>query len=184
MAWFSMPLASVVKVSSYGTLSALFYYPFRTQINFDTDNLYSSQDSLGVSVQTSKNLYSGRIGAHPSTILTLNHETIGITLLISVMRMLVLKRPILNFAETTAHQVLPYAIQQLKAAGYRLVTVAECLGKPAYQSVVAPSARDVRISFYPLGCLVSDLVSISSPPGTVNQFANWVSFYDDVGHFY
>ncbi|KAH9483588.1 hypothetical protein JR316_0003058 [Psilocybe cubensis] len=83
-----------------------------------------SGDSTGASVQSSKNTYSSRISAHPSTILALNHETI----------------------ETTAHQVLPYAIQQLKAAGYRLVTVAECLGKPAYQSVVAPSPRDVRVS--------------------------------------
>ncbi|PPQ78356.1 hypothetical protein CVT25_011639 [Psilocybe cyanescens] len=81
---------------------------------------FDSEDSLGASVQTSKNLYDSTIGSHPSTILALNHETI----------------------ETTAHQVLPYAIQKLKAAGYRLVTISECLGKPAYQSVVAPAARD------------------------------------------
>ena len=41
------------------------------------------------------------------------------------------------------HQVLPYAIQKLQAAGYQLVTVAECLGMPAYQSVVAPGTPDV-----------------------------------------
>ncbi|KDR81985.1 hypothetical protein GALMADRAFT_240389 [Galerina marginata CBS 339.88] len=81
---------------------------------------FDSQDSLGASVQTSKNLYTSTIANHPSTILALNHETI----------------------ETTAHQVLPFAIQKLQAAGYRLVTLAECLGKPAYQSVGAPSAPD------------------------------------------
>ncbi|KAF9546888.1 carbohydrate esterase family 4 protein [Agrocybe pediades] len=81
---------------------------------------FDSQDSVGASVQTSKNLYNNIINKHPSTILALNHETY----------------------ETTAHQVLPYAIQRLKSAGYRLVTLAECVGKPPYQSVVAPKARD------------------------------------------
>ena len=41
------------------------------------------------------------------------------------------------------HQVLPYAIQKLQAAGYQLVTLAECLEMPAYQSVVAPGTPDV-----------------------------------------
>jgi hypothetical protein len=43
-----------------------------------------------------------------------------------------------------SHQVLPYAIQRLQGAGYRLVTVAECLGMPAYQSVGNPGTPDVR----------------------------------------
>lgn len=49
--------------------------------------------------------------------------------------------------ETTAHQVVPYAIQKLQAAGYQLVTVSECLGLPAYQSVVDPSTPDVCLPF-------------------------------------
>ncbi|KJA21037.1 carbohydrate esterase family 4 protein [Hypholoma sublateritium FD-334 SS-4] len=81
---------------------------------------FDSEDSLGASVATSENLYKSRISAKPSSILALNHETV----------------------ETTAHQVLPYAIQRLQAAGYKLVTLAECLGKKPYQSVVAPSTRD------------------------------------------
>ena len=40
-------------------------------------------------------------------------------------------------------KVLPYAIKKLKDAGYQLVTVAECTGLPAYQSVRAPGTRDV-----------------------------------------
>ena len=40
-------------------------------------------------------------------------------------------------------EVLPYAIKKLKAAGYRLVSLSECTGLPAYQSVQAPSVRDV-----------------------------------------
>jgi len=81
-----------------------------------------SQDSLGASADTSKGVYNDVANRHPSTILPLNHETI----------------------ETTAHQVLPYAIQRLQGAGYRLVTLAECLGLPAYQSVGAPSAPDAN----------------------------------------
>lgn len=42
--------------------------------------------------------------------------------------------------EQTAHVVVPHAIQVLKAKGYRLVTVAECLGMPAYQSVGSPQS--------------------------------------------
>ncbi|KAF9036841.1 chitin deacetylase [Panaeolus papilionaceus] len=85
-------------------------------VNWDFD----SQDSLGASAQTSKNLYNTLANNHPNTILALNHETI----------------------ETTAHQVVAYAIQRLQSAGYRLVTVAECLGKSPYQSVGQPSPRD------------------------------------------
>jgi len=41
--------------------------------------------------------------------------------------------------------VLPYAISRLQGAGYRLVTVAECLGLPPYQSVGSPQTPDVSI---------------------------------------
>jgi len=81
---------------------------------------FDSQDSVGASPDQSKTYYDNLANQHPSTILALNHETI----------------------ETTVHQVLPYAIQRLKSAGYNLVTVAECLGMPAYQSVGAPGTPD------------------------------------------
>ncbi|KAH6887163.1 hypothetical protein BKA70DRAFT_1573776 [Coprinopsis sp. MPI-PUGE-AT-0042] len=81
---------------------------------------FDSQDSAGASADTSKGLYDQVIGRHPDNILTLNHDT----------------------KDTTAHDVLPYAIQKLQAAGYRLVSVAECLGMQPYQKVGAPSARD------------------------------------------
>jgi hypothetical protein len=50
-------------------------------------------------------------------------------------------------AERTAYEVIPYAIEKLQNAGYQLVTLAECLGEQPYQSVGAPSARDVRLFF-------------------------------------
>lgn len=48
------------------------------------------------------------------------------------------------------HQVVEYAINQLQNAGYRLVTVAECLGEDPYQSVAAPQSRTVSYHcFFP-----------------------------------
>ncbi|KAG2021007.1 chitin deacetylase [Coprinopsis cinerea AmutBmut pab1-1] len=84
---------------------------------------FDSQDTAGASAQTSRNLYDQAIGGRPNTILTLNHETIA----------------------TTAYEVLPYAIQRLQAAGYRLVTLSECLGTSSYQSVSAPGTPDLRL---------------------------------------
>jgi len=81
---------------------------------------FDSGDSTGSTPAQSEAGYDATIAMKPSTILTLNHETY----------------------ETTAHQVLPYAIKRLRAAGYRLVSVAECVGLPRYQSVQAPGARD------------------------------------------
>jgi len=43
-----------------------------------------------------------------------------------------------NHAEQTAHVIVPHAIQVLQQNGYRLVTVAECLGMEPYQSVGQP----------------------------------------------
>jgi len=78
---------------------------------------FDSGDSTGSTPAQSKQAYANLANRRPSTILALNHET----------------------REQTAHNVLPYAISVLKAKGYRLVTLAECLGLPAYQSVGAPA---------------------------------------------
>ncbi|KIJ94301.1 carbohydrate esterase family 4 protein [Laccaria amethystina LaAM-08-1] len=81
---------------------------------------FDSGDSTGSTPAQSEAAYDALIAKHPSNILALNHET----------------------QETTAHQVLPYAIKKLKAAGYRLVSLAECTGLPAYQKTQAPTPRD------------------------------------------
>ncbi|KAF4594305.1 Carbohydrate esterase 4 protein [Pleurotus pulmonarius] len=81
---------------------------------------FDSGDSLGVSAQESKDRYDTIVSEHPSTILALNHETIV----------------------TTSQDVIPHAIQKLKAAGYNLVTLAECLGQEPYQWVGAPQVKD------------------------------------------
>lgn len=78
---------------------------------------FDSQDSLGVSVQQQKQNYDNTIAQRPENILALNHEV----------------------HETTVTETLPYAIKKLQAAGYKLVTVAECLGKQPYQYVSPPA---------------------------------------------
>ncbi|PBL01628.1 carbohydrate esterase family 4 protein [Armillaria gallica] len=79
---------------------------------------FDSGDSVGETAENSEKDYDTLVAKHPSTILTLNHETVG---------------------DTT---VLPHALDDLLGAGYNLVTVAECLGLPPYLSVAAPSAQD------------------------------------------
>ncbi|KAG9079760.1 Carbohydrate esterase 4 protein [Ceratobasidium sp. 370] len=58
---------------------------------------FDSEDSLGASPAQSKKLYDQAIAKKPSTILALNHEVF----------------------ERTAHEVIPYAIETLQAAGYK-----------------------------------------------------------------
>ncbi|KAF8881319.1 carbohydrate esterase family 4 protein [Infundibulicybe gibba] len=79
-----------------------------------------SGDSVGASVDEQKNRFDAVSKAKPATILSLSHET----------------------SPTSAHEVLPFAIEKLQGAGYKLVTVAECLGLPAYKSTGSPASRD------------------------------------------
>jgi len=83
---------------------------------------FDSGDSTGSTPAQSQAAYDAFIATQPrpSTLLALNHETYI----------------------TTVQEVLPYAIQKLQAAGYNLVTLAECLNMPPYQSVQAPGVRD------------------------------------------
>ncbi|KAK0461607.1 carbohydrate esterase family 4 protein [Desarmillaria tabescens] len=82
--------------------------------------VFDSGDSVGEAPADSEVDYDTLVAKHPSTILTLNHETV----------------------ETTSTTVLPHALDDLLGAGYKLVTVAECLGLPAYLSVAAPGTKD------------------------------------------
>ncbi|CAE6523283.1 unnamed protein product [Rhizoctonia solani] len=68
----------------------------------------------------SKTAYKNLVDQNPNNVLTLNHET----------------------RATTVDDVIPYAIQQFKAKGYKMVTVAECLGQSPYKSTGSPSPRD------------------------------------------
>ncbi|KJA19853.1 carbohydrate esterase family 4 protein [Hypholoma sublateritium FD-334 SS-4] len=81
---------------------------------------FDSEDSDGATPAQSESFYDQLVARRPSNVIALNHET----------------------EETTVHQVLPYAIKKLQAAGYKLVSLAECTGLPAYQSVTTPGVRD------------------------------------------
>jgi len=87
-----------------------------TLVNWDFD----SEDSLGATVARSKKLMDDALKKNPNTILVLNHEPL----------------------KTTLQQVLPYYISKLKAKGYKMVTLAECLGKEPYQWKKAPQTPD------------------------------------------
>ena len=82
----------------------------------------SSGDSDGDSVSQSKALYTSIAKEHPDNIIALNHETY----------------------ETTVNEVLPYALKTLSNAGYKFVTVAECLGMDPYISEVSPEYLLIR----------------------------------------
>jgi len=84
----------------------------QTLVDWDFD----SGDSTGSTAAQSNAAYDKLVQAHPSTILALNHEVYAQTALV----------------------VVPHAISVLRAAGYQLVTVAECLGLQPYQSVTTP----------------------------------------------
>ncbi|KAK7030470.1 hypothetical protein VNI00_014057 [Paramarasmius palmivorus] len=60
----------------------------------------------------------------PDNILALNHEV----------------------KEGTVREVIPQVVQWANERGYKMVTVAECLGLQAYQKVAEPQQNDVRIS--------------------------------------
>jgi len=79
---------------------------------------FDSLDSDGATVAQSKTYYDQLVSRHPSNVIALNHET----------------------EEGTAKQLLPYAIQKLQAAGYKLVTVADCLGVAPYSSIGSPQS--------------------------------------------
>ncbi len=130
--------ALAAKTSLSGTSSTSIrlrvYLPVAASTPLLTSLILSSGDSLGASAQESINRYDDVANQHPSSILALNHETIA----------------------STSEQVVPYAIQRLQQAGYRLVTLAECLGQQPYQWVGEPQTRDVC----PIPCSLSFIITI------------------------
>ncbi|KAG6917732.1 hypothetical protein DXG01_001383 [Tephrocybe rancida] len=88
----------------------------QTLVNWDFD----SGDSVGKTAAQSMALYDQIAQSHPSTLLALNHEVY----------------------QQTAQVVLPHAIAKLQAAGYKLVTLAECLNLPAYKFVGQPEVNN------------------------------------------
>ncbi|KAG9122252.1 Carbohydrate esterase 4 protein, partial [Ceratobasidium sp. 392] len=81
---------------------------------------FDSGDSAGKSASQSKADYKNWLAKNPNNVLTLNHETYA----------------------TTVNDVIPNVIQEIRKKGYKMVTVADCLGLSPYKSTGSPSPRD------------------------------------------
>ncbi|GLB40769.1 putative carbohydrate esterase family 4 protein [Lyophyllum shimeji] len=90
----------------------------QTLVTWDFD----SGDTTGKTAAESNEAYDELAARHPSTILALNHDV----------------------KEQTVRVVVPHAIFTLQKAGYKLVTLAECLGREAYLDAGAAGARDAQ----------------------------------------
>ncbi|CAE6343028.1 unnamed protein product [Rhizoctonia solani] len=71
---------------------------------------FDSGDTAGASVSQSLDAYRERVNQSPNSILTLNHET----------------------HSSTANELLDEVLQLFQGTGYKLVTVAECVGMTPY----------------------------------------------------
>ncbi|TFK27876.1 chitin deacetylase [Coprinopsis marcescibilis] len=80
---------------------------------------FDSLDTI-MSPQQSTGSYQALIGQRPPSILTLNHE----------------------ITESTVKVLMPAVIRAVQSAGYRMVTVAECLGVEPYLWIGEPEDRD------------------------------------------
>ncbi|QRV72791.1 chitin deacetylase [Ceratobasidium sp. AG-Ba] len=81
---------------------------------------FDSGDSAGKSASQSEDEYEQLINSKPTSILTLNHET---------------------YCEFS-NVLLPAILEKLQGKGYKLVTVAECLGENPYISTGTPAKPD------------------------------------------
>ncbi|KAG8741197.1 Carbohydrate esterase 4 protein [Ceratobasidium sp. 414] len=90
---------------------------------------FDAQDWNGATVAQTEASYKTRFDSNPTGILALNHEVYA----------------------TSVQQVLPYVINYAKTKGYRLVTVAECVGAQPYLSQGSPAPRDVSVEHDLLG---------------------------------
>ncbi|KIJ95544.1 carbohydrate esterase family 4 protein [Laccaria amethystina LaAM-08-1] len=96
---------------------------------------YSSGDTTGAPPVAQMANYDALVARRPNTTLSLEHEVNP------PRKWLLSTTPLLNVDVPQSHQVVPYAVHKLQSAGYRLVTVAECIGLPPYQRVSDAKAQ-------------------------------------------
>ncbi|KAJ7201891.1 carbohydrate esterase family 4 protein [Mycena pura] len=90
-------------------------YFAKYSLNPVTWNFDSEDSTDNATAEKCERNYDTIQSTTPGSAIALNHETF----------------------EPTAHEVLPYAIQQLRAKGYTFCTVAECVGLPPYNDALA-----------------------------------------------
>ncbi|KAJ7110718.1 carbohydrate esterase family 4 protein [Mycena crocata] len=82
---------------------------------------WDTGDADGNTTSQSEAVYNDIGSSKPKNALVLEHET----------------------EETTAHVLVPYAIKLFQSKGYKLVTMAECLGVDPYQVIGVPQQQSV-----------------------------------------
>lgn len=103
---------------------------------------FDSEDTAGKTAKQSIALYDNLIKTQsPKPQMTLNHE-VRLTISALFARYTTLTFLSEQTHQTTTHTVIPNVVPKLIKKGYKLVTVAECLGLSPYQSVGKPSKRD------------------------------------------
>jgi len=93
-------------------------------------------------------MYQDIANQHPSSILALNHETSDSTAYALISDSIPLAGTHRSSPLPNRFDVLPFAINVLQQAGYRLVTLAECVGQNPYQSVGSPQTPAVRFTSF------------------------------------
>ncbi|KAH7104840.1 carbohydrate esterase family 4 protein [Auriculariales sp. MPI-PUGE-AT-0066] len=81
---------------------------------------FDSEDTLGRNATAIKADYKAVVTKKLNNVLALNHEVVN----------------------STVHDVIPYALETLSKAGYKFVTVSECLGIKPYQYTKAQGKKD------------------------------------------
>ncbi|KAG9083463.1 Carbohydrate esterase 4 protein [Ceratobasidium sp. UAMH 11750] len=104
---------------------------------------FDSQDWTGAASTDIEAAYKAHFDTNPKNILPLNHEVYSASIpLPLVSSNLITQSCPPKLPDTTVHDVLPYIIGLAKSKGYKLVTVAECLGIQPYLYHGKPSKRD------------------------------------------
>ena len=109
---------------------------------------FDSGDTGGTPPDQSKNMYQDFANRHPSTILALNHEIIASTVYALISDRTPWASTHHSFPLPNRFDVLPFAIRVLQQAGYRLVTLADCVGQSPYQWVGSPQTPGVRFTSF------------------------------------
>ena len=99
---------------------------------------FDSGDLIGATPAEGNAAYDKLVKDHPSLVLALNHEVYSVFLFFS-FKIPWIESYTLSI-DITAFIVAPHAIKVLQSAGYKLVTITECLGQQPYLSTGPPTA--------------------------------------------
>ena len=99
---------------------------------------FDSGDSIRATPAESNAAYDKLVKDYPSSVLSLDHEVYS-TFLFFSFDIRWTESSMLSL-DTIAFMVAPHAIKVLQSAGYKLVTVAECLSQQPYLSTGPPTA--------------------------------------------